>query len=142
MPRANSSPTRSIQAGLAALLVHASDLSGAENAATMAEAASAVATAAVTTASRDVELNGLRISRGQYLGLVDDEPVVGGDSFEEVARDVVDALLTSPHDMLTLLMGEDAPAVDDLVSAVASVTGVEVDVQRGGQPYHLLISAE
>jgi dihydroxyacetone kinase-like predicted kinase len=110
----------------------------------MAEAASAVATAAVTRASRDVELNGLRISRGQYLGLVDDEPVVGGDSFEEVARDVVDALLTSPHDMLTLLMGEDAPAVDDLVSAVAERhPEVEVDVQRGGQPhYHLLISAE
>jgi DAK2 domain fusion protein YloV len=137
-------PTRSIQAGLAALFAHDGDLSAAENASAMADAAAGVATAAVTTASRDVELNGLRVSRGQYLGLLEDEPVIGGDSFDEVAQDVVEALLASSHGMLTLFAGADAPALDGLVAAVGErYPEVEVDVQRGGQPhYHLLISAE
>lgn len=137
-------PTRSIQAGLAALLAFQPEREGAQNAAAMAESAAAVATAAVTTASRDVDLDGLRVRRGQYLGLLEDEPVVGGDSFEHVAGEVVDALLGASCEVLTLLTGQDAPPVDAIVSAVADRhPDVEVDVQRGGQPhYHLLISAE
>lgn len=137
-------PTRSIQAGLAALLVYDGGRIGADNAAAMADAAAGVVTAAVTTASRDVDLNGLRIKQGQYLGLLDDEPAFGGDSFDQVAREVVEALLASPHDVLTLFTGDGAPAVDDLVSVLTERhPDVEVDVQHGGQPhYHLLISAE
>ena len=81
---------------------------------------------------------------GDYLGLLEDEPVVGGESFDEVASAVIDALLSSPHDTMTVLTGADAPEIDDLVDAVAvRHPDVEVDVQPGGQPhYHLLISAE
>jgi DAK2 domain fusion protein YloV len=137
-------PTRSIQAGLAALLVHDPARSAAENAAAMREALASVATASVTTASRDVELNGLRVTEGQYLGLVEDEPVVGGDGFDEVATAVVDTLLVSPHDMLTLLTGAEAPPVETLLTLVEErYPELEIDVQPGGQPhYHLLISAE
>jgi dihydroxyacetone kinase-like predicted kinase len=137
-------PTRSIQAGLAAMLVHEPGQTAAENAAAMRDVLASVATAAVTTASRDVELNGLRIEEGQYLGLLEDEPLVGGESFDEVATAVVEALLASPHDMLTVLTGAEAPPVDALVSLVGERhPEVEVDVQSGGQPhYHLLIAAE
>jgi DAK2 domain fusion protein YloV len=137
-------PTRSIQAGLTALLAYDSSLSADENEAAMHEAIASVATAAVTTASRDVELNGLRIDEGQYLGLLEDEPLIGGESFDEVAGAVVEALLAEPHDLLTFLTGAEAPPVDALVSLVEERhPEVEVDVQPGGQPhYHLLISAE
>jgi DAK2 domain fusion protein YloV len=137
-------PTRSIQAGLTALLAHDPSLGADENDAAMREAVASVATAAVTTASRDVELNGLRIQEGQYLGLLEDEPLVGGASFDEVAGAVVEALLAAPHDMLTFLTGAEAPPLDALVSLVGERhPEIEVDVQSGGQPhYHLLISAE
>ncbi len=137
-------PTRSIQAGLTALLAYSPSVGAEENAAAMREAVVSIATAAVTTASRDVELNGLRIREGQYLGLLEDEPLVGGESFDEVAGAVVEALLAAPHDLLTLLTGADSPPVDALVSLVEERhPDIEVDVQPGGQPhYHLLISAE
>jgi DAK2 domain fusion protein YloV len=137
-------PTRSIQAGLTALLAYDPSLDAEENDAAMRDALDSVATAAVTTASRDVELNGLRIHEGQYLGLLEEEPLVGGESFDEVAGAVVEALLASPHDMLTFLTGAESPPVDALVSLVEERhPDVEVDVQPGGQPhYHLLISAE
>ena len=137
-------PTRSIQAGLSALLAYDPAAAAEENAEAMREAIDSVATAAVTIASRDVELDGLEIREGQYLGLVEDEPLVGGESFDEVAEAVIEALLSSPHDTMTVLTGADAPEIGDLVDEVSTRhPEVEVDVQAGGQPhYHLLIAAE
>ncbi len=137
-------PTRSIQAGLSALLAFDPAATAEQNAAAMSEALGSVATAAVTIASRDVELNGLKIREGQYLGLVEDEPLVGGESFAEVAEAVIEVLLSSPHDTMTVLTGADAPEIGDLVDEVGMRhPEVEVDVQAGGQPhYHLLIAAE
>src|SRR5205807_10032849 len=57
-------PTRSIQAGLAAMVAYDSSRSAEENAAAMTEAVETVVTGAVTTASRDVELDGLSVRRG------------------------------------------------------------------------------
>ena len=84
-------PTESIPAGLAALVAYDGMRSAAENAADMAAAAAAVATGEVTRASRDVQLNGLAIRQGEWLGLVDGDPVAGGDDFADVALGVVAA---------------------------------------------------
>jgi fatty acid kinase len=137
-------PTRSIPAGLAAMVVFDGDRSADANAAEMEEAAAAVATGAVTTASRDVELNGVAATKGMYLGLSDGEPVAGGPDFDEVARAVVERLLAEPREVLTVLTGEEAPPVQELLGRIAAEhPEVEVDVQEGGQPlYHLLLSAE
>ena len=95
-------------------------------------------------ASRDVVLNGLDVAKGDYLGLEEGDPVVGGSEFDLVARAVVDRVLGDERELLTILAGEDAPELDDLLEAIASDhPGIELDVQDGGQPhYHLLISAE
>ena len=52
----------------------------------MSEAVGAVATGAVTIASRDVQLNGVDVREGKWLGLADGVPVAGGESFDEVAQ--------------------------------------------------------
>jgi DAK2 domain fusion protein YloV len=137
-------PTRSIQAGLAALLAYDPRASAADNASAMEHAAAALATAAVTVASRDVDLDGLRVRTGDYLGLLEEEPLVGGESFDDVAAAVVSAALGEEHEVLTLLAGEDAPELASLLARVEEAhPDVEVDVQEGGQPhYALLISAE
>ena len=46
--------------------------------------------------------------------------------------------------MLTILTGEDAPSLNGLLERIAAEhSGLEVEVQEGGQPhYHLLLSAE
>jgi len=137
-------PTDSIQRGLAALVVFDGTLSAAENAAAMREAFSGVATGEVTTASRDAELDGVSVRKGAYLGLADGAPVASGASFDDVAAAVVERLLVEPRELMTLLAGKDAPALDPLVSRLAEQhPGLEVEVQNGGQPhYQLLISAE
>ena len=82
-------PTRSLQAGLAALVAFDPLADAETNAAAMREAVDAVATGAVTIASRDVQLNGVSVRKGKWLGLADGEPVAGGETFDEVARAVL-----------------------------------------------------
>jgi DAK2 domain fusion protein YloV len=137
-------PTASIPAGIAAMVAYDGNRSAGENAAEMTEAVAAVATGAVTTASRDVELEGLRVRKGAYLGLRESEPIAGGDDFEVVAQAVVESLLDEPRGVLTVLTGADAPSLNGLLDRISAAhPEVEVDVQDGGQPhYHLLLSAE
>jgi DAK2 domain fusion protein YloV len=134
----------SIQAGLAALIAFNPDLAAAENAAAMNDAAARVVTGAVTIASRDVQLNGRAVGRGEYLGLVGEEPFTGGAEFEPVARAVLARLLAQPREVVTLLTGADQPDVSELVAALERADPeLEIEVHEGGQPhYPLLVSAE
>jgi fatty acid kinase len=136
--------TDSLQTGLAAMVSFNADRSAAENAVEMRDAVEAVATGEVTVASRDVELNGLAVRKGSYLGLAAGRPVAGGADFDEVAAAVAERLLAEPRDVLTLLIGDEEPDVVRLVEGLHERhPELELDVQHGGQPhYPLLLSAE
>jgi hypothetical protein len=137
-------PTGSIPAGLAALVAYDGTRGASENAAEMAAVAAAVATGEVTRAARDVELAGLAIRRGDWLGLAGGEPVAGGEDFAEVAATVVARLTEQPRALLTLLTGAEPPPLDGLVERLATAhPELEVEVHEGGQPhYPLLLGAE
>jgi uncharacterized protein len=125
-------PTRTIQAGLSALVAFDAGLGAAENLAAMEAAAAAVASGAAH--ERD----------GQWVGVVEGSRVAAGASFEDVVRPVLDALLAEPRSLLTLLTGARPPALDGLVAELtASHPGLEVEVHEGGQAgYALLLGAE
>jgi DAK2 domain fusion protein YloV len=137
-------PTTSLQAGLAALVAFDGTRDAEANAAEMREAIASVATGAVTIASRDVELNGVAVRKGKWLGLADGHPVAGGNTFDEVAHAVLEHLLAEPRGVLTLLTGEEPQPLDTLLAELAAEhPDVELDVHAGGQPhYALLLSAE
>lgn len=134
----------SIQAGLAAMVAFDPLSSAAENADEMGGLLESVATGAVTIASRDADTSGVAVRKGAWLGLADGEPVAAGESFDEVARAVLDRLLAEPRGILTLLTGEEPPALETLLAELrVSHPGLEFEVHEGGQPhYQLLLSAE
>ena len=136
--------TRTLQAGLGAMVAFDAGRGADENAAEMDEAAAGVRAGAVTRASRDATVGGLDVREGQFLGLLDGEPVTTGPVLQPVAREVVDRLLEEGADVLTVLVGRDAEGVDDLAAYVAEQhPELEVEVHDGGQPhYPLLFSAE
>ena len=137
-------PSSSLQAGLGAMLLYDPSVDAETNAQAMEEAAVAVATGGVTVASRAVDVDGLQVERGAYLGLVGAEPVAGGTSFDTVAASVVDRLLAEPRDVLTLITGRDEPELGPLLARVAEQhPELELEVHPGGQPhYPLLLAAE
>ena len=137
-------PTRSVQAGLSALVTYDPTLGARENAEAMREAASCVRTGAVTRASRTASVGGVAVAEGQFLGLVEGEAVAAGAELESVSDDVLGRLLADGADVLTILLGDGAPPVETLREGLeASHPDLEVEVHEGGQPhYPLLFAAE
>jgi DAK2 domain fusion protein YloV len=137
-------PTRSIPAGLAALVAFNPERSAGENVDEMQNALAGLATGEVTVASRDGAIDGVTVAKGDFLGLMDERAVASGPSFPEVVHAVAQELLAEPRDVLTILTGDDAPTLDGLLDELAAQhPGLEIDVHEGGQPhYPVLLSAE
>ena len=137
-------PSRSVPAGLAAIVRYLPSLDAAQNEASMLEALEQVTTGEVTLASRDVELDGVDVRKGAWLGLADGAAVASSSDFEEVAFAVAERLLGDGREVLTLLTGEEEQDLEGFLLRVQKEhPDVELDVQPGGQPhYPLLLSAE
>jgi uncharacterized protein len=137
-------PTRSVQAGLGAMVAFDPTRAAAANGEEMEAAADGVRAGSVTRASRDAVVGDMAVEEGQFLGLVEGEPVVAGPVLQPVAREVLERLLDGPADVLTILVGEGGEGVDDLAAFLREAhPELEVEVHEGGQPhYPLLFGAE
>nr|MBA2385113.1 hypothetical protein [Actinomycetota bacterium] len=137
-------PSRSVPAGLAAIVRYLASADAAENEGAMIDALEHVATGEVTDASRDVELDDVTVRRGAYLGLADGTAVSSSPDFDEVALAVVERLLAGGREVLTLLTGADEPELERVLERIGhGHPDVELEVHAGGQPhYPLLLSAE
>jgi DAK2 domain fusion protein YloV len=136
--------SRSQQAGLAAMARYLASSSADVNEAAMTAALADVVTGEVVRASRTVELDGIDVREGAWLGLVDEVAVASGDDFDEVATAVVERVLGDDRELLTLLTGTEEPDVAALVARVQSAHPLaEIETHAGGQPhYPLLVFAE
>jgi uncharacterized protein len=137
-------PSRSVQAGLAAIGRYIPTNSPDENERDLLDALASVATGEVTVASRDAQLDGVAIVKGAYLGLVGEEAVAAGSDLGEVVRAVVERVLAGDRGWLGILTGEGAPPVQELLAELErSHPELDVEVHEGGQPhYPLLLVAE
>jgi DAK2 domain fusion protein YloV len=137
-------PSRSVQAGLAAMFRYVSTNDAETNEEDMREALASIATGEVTVASRDAQLDGIEITKGAFLGLVDGVAVVAADDVETAALAVVERVLAGDRGLLNILTGENAPPLDGLLETVERLHPLlEIEVHEGGQPhYPLLVVAE
>jgi len=135
-------PTRSLQAGLGALVAFDARRALDANVSEMEEAAAAVRAGSVARASRSAKVGDVDVVEGDFLGLVDGDPVSSGEVLEPVATDVVTRLVGGGADVLTVLVGDGAGESDGVVDAIrAAHPGLEVEVHEGGQPHYPLLFA-
>lgn len=139
-------PTRAQVQGLAAVAVHDPALDPATCAARMSEAAGAVRVGAVTVAARDAVTQVGPCRTGDVLGVVAGAFTVVAADVADVAARVVAQLLDDGGELVTLVLGADAPdGVADAVRALveARPEPAEVQVLDGGQPrYPVLVGVE
>jgi DAK2 domain fusion protein YloV len=137
-------PSRSVGAGLAAIVAHVPTLSLADNERLMTEVLEEIATGEVTRASRDATVDGVPVRAGDWLGLVDGRVVRSGAELQDVALAVVEAALDGRRSLVTLVTGEEQVDLGPLRAAVEERHPlVELEVHDGGQPhYPLLVVAE
>lgn len=137
--------TASVQV-IAALAVFDPSARPAENLMAMSAAAAATLQGGVTVATREGLTSVGRCHPGDVLGMVDDDIAVVGADLLTVALAVVDLLLGSGGEMLTLVYGAevDPRLPGELETAVhRQRPHVEVSLLAGEQPgYPLLIGVE
>lgn len=139
-------PTRSIPAALAALTAFNTDQSIDENVNDMTESMNDVCGIAITRAVRDVELNGVKVEKGQTIGLINDDLATAGDDELEVVMQTFSAAEVEDPELLTVFVGEEVS--DDEAQALRSALtaawpDAEIEMHSGGQPhYRYIISAE
>jgi DAK2 domain fusion protein YloV len=139
-------PTYTIPQGISALLAfnYQSDLK--TNVDLMERAASQIQTIEITSAVRSVEINGLKIREGQYIGLLNGELLEAGNSLQQVARAVLQRIDIGRYEVITMYWGDAATQeqAEDLVAWIAGhYPDKEVELVEGKQPhYHFIISAE
>lgn len=112
----------------------------------MSDSVAHVRTCEITRATRSVELEGVSVRQGQWIGLLDDVLVVAGDDMTTLARELLEKAGTDAHERVTLYYGDDADeaqanALRDSLKQTFSEQSFEV--VRGGQAlYPYIISVE
>lgn len=139
-------PTRSIVQSLAAVAVHDDAASFEDDVLTMSNCAAATQYAGLTTAVREVMTAAGLCRVGDEIGVVGGEIVEIGASKSEVARRVVSRMLEVGGELVTVVLGAQAPA-DFLPGLTGYVErrhpGVALIGYEGGQPdWYAIIGVE
>ncbi|MCW2681371.1 MAG: dihydroxyacetone kinase family protein, partial [Frankiales bacterium] len=139
-------PTRSPVQGLAALAVADGTRPFADDVASMAEAAGSTRWGEVTVAVREAATTVGVCAPGDVLGLLEGDVVLIGVDVEQVSQQLLQRLLTSGGELVTVVTGSDAPEglADLLLEWVERWhPSVEALAYDGGQPhYPVLLGVE
>ena len=137
--------THSVPQGVAAVVAFRPDRPGAENLAAMKAEADRVHTIEVTHAVRDSRSNGLKVKKGDVIGLINDKLEAAGSDYGEVVNKAL-GKLAGDFELITVYRGKDA-SDDELAQLESEIRskypGLEVEVQQGGQQhYPFILSVE
>ncbi|MBC8253229.1 MAG: DAK2 domain-containing protein [Ardenticatenia bacterium] len=135
-------PTKTIPEGISAMMAfnYQADLQG--NAERMERNAAETQTIEITHAVRSTLFNGVQVSDGDVIGLLNDQLVADGEDDTAVSLEVLDKASAGDYEVVTVYFGQDttqqdAAALGDEIKAI--YPSLEVDVHDGGQPYYRYI---
>ena len=138
--------TRSVPQGVSAVVAFRPERPASENLSAMKAEAERVQTIEVTHAVRDTRSNGLRVKKGDVIGLINDRLEFAGDDYAEVVNKALGKLGPDSYELVTVYRGEQAS--DDELAKLeseirSSYPSLEVEVQQGGQQhYPFILSVE
>ena len=102
---------------------------------------SAARSAACSIAVRDSVVNGIKVKKGQYIGLVEEKIVCAGDQLLEVAAETL-GLAAEGAELISIYYGNDMPVeqAEELVDELKKINGDwEIELFDGGQPLYPLL---
>ena len=138
--------THSVPQGVSAVVAFRPERPAAENLKAMTAEAERVQTIEVTHAVRDTRSNGLRVKKGDVIGLINDRLEFAGGDYAEVVHKALSKLGPDAYELVTVYRGEQASDAEmaELESEIrTSYPSLEVEVQQGGQQhYPFILSVE
>jgi DAK2 domain fusion protein YloV len=139
-------PSVSVPQGIAAMFAWEPDGEFDHVVQAMTEALGEVHFVEVTTATRSVEIDGVKVKEGQAIGLLDGKLACSGDDLEQVLWNALDQGHAADSELITLYFGADlnSTSAHQLADLIRDrYPQQEVEVLEGGQPhYQLILSIE
>ena len=105
-------PTKTVPQGITAMINFEASRNAQENADTMTEALSTVATGQLTYAVRDTSIDGKEIHKDDIMGLSDSGLAAVGKSIDQTLLELVDAMMNEDAELITLYYGSDISEED------------------------------
>jgi dihydroxyacetone kinase-like predicted kinase len=112
------------------------------NCKTMTNAINSVQTAEITTAVRSVQIAGLYVREGDYIGVINGHLAVASQDMDHVARDTLQRMQIENYEIVTLYYGQDTTAqqAKEMAREIQNrYPQLEIEVVDGGQPYYAYI---
>lgn len=139
-------PSKTLPQGIAALISFNFEDDFASNCQTMTQAINTVQTAEITTAVRSVQLDGVSVREGDFIGVINGRLAVANQHMQQVVRDTLECMNIDSYEIITLYYGEDVTAEQAARMAKdikARYSQLEIEVVNGSQPhYSYILSAE
>jgi hypothetical protein len=132
-------PTKTIPQGISALLAFNYQADLETNAERMIAAASEIQTVEVTRAVRSTQINGINVTEGDVIGLLNDQLVAAGRDYVDVVLEVLRQASAANYEVATIYFGQDATQeeADTLRDQILNkYPHLEIEVHAGGQPHY------
>ncbi|MEJ2484878.1 MAG: DAK2 domain-containing protein [Anaerolineales bacterium] len=134
--------SRTVPQGLSAMMRLAPEGDLYQVASEMEKALGDVQTGEVTTATRNVEIDGVSCDEGQIIGLKDGKLVVSTSSLEETSLSLLEKFDMESTELITIFYGNNIKKdnVDLIAQKIQEAyPDHEIEIQEGGQPHYQFI---
>jgi uncharacterized protein len=112
----------------------------------MNDSLSEVEAGEITTATRSIEINGIKVKEGEVIALLNGQLIESSDSILKACATLLKKAKTEEREHITIFYGENTTKdmVDQLVAFInQEYPDHEVEVHEGGQPlYQFILSIE
>ena len=139
-------PSKTIPQGISAAIMFNPEADPEENFRSMKAALKNVKSGEVTFASRDTEINGVKVKKDDFIGIFEKDIVVDNPDKIETLMLLLDKMVDDESSIITILVGQD---IDEAtMNSVANLVGdkytdLDLDIRQGNQPvYSFLIGVE
>ncbi len=139
-------PSKTIPQGISASIMFNGEASPKENFEEMKAALSNVKSGEVTFAIRDTEINGVKVKKDDFIGIMEKEIVSDDKDKIKVLKALLAKMIDDESSLITLIVGEDVneKEVDTIKAFIADkYSDLDLDLHIGKQPvYSFLIGVE
>lgn len=139
-------PSKTISQGMTAMLAFNDQATLAENKATMIDMLESVVSGSMTHAIRDTAIDGVQITTGDFLGMIDGKIVVSKTDAFEVGMATLTKMVDEDTEIVTIIVGDEGTQeqAEQFEAALLELNDeLEVEIHQGDQPvYPYLFAAE
>jgi len=135
-------PTRNVAQGISAILRWNPEGDFQEVVDDMKDSLSEADCGEITTSTRTVELNGVKVDKGKIIGLLNGTLLITGESVAEACINLLEKTDLDQRERITLFYGSDM-SEDEAQTVADEITETfpdhEIELHNGGQPHYQII---